>query len=110
MKNMKIIEIKALENGAHRNQSSSNLKTAPDGWAIIPDDMELPQTFPFVNITVDENGNIIIIEANQEAYDAAKASEEEIESTPSIQDDIDTMLIDHEYRLTMLELFSEISV
>ena len=107
---MKIIEINALENGAHKNQNCDKLKAAPDGWAIIPDNMEIPQTFPFVNITVDENGNVTTIEANQEAYDAAKASEEEIKSTPSVQDDIDTMLIDHEYRLTMLELFSETSV
>lgn len=107
---MKIIEIIPLDNGAHRNQNSGDLKVVPDGWAIIPDNMEFPQTFPFVNITVDKDGNVTTIEANQEAYDAAKASEEEIESTPSIQDDIDTMLIDHEYRLTMLELFSEISV
>ena len=107
---MKIIEIIPLDNGAHRNQSSSDLKTAPDGWVIIPDDMEIPQTFPFVNIIIDKDRKVTAIEANQEAYDAAKASEEEIKSTPSIQDDIDTMLIDHEYRLTLLELFSEISV
>jgi hypothetical protein len=29
---------------------------------------------------------------------------EEVEETPSPQDDTDAMLIDHEYRLTMLEL------
>lgn len=49
---MRIIEIKALENGAHRNQAGA-LSTIPDGWAQIPDDMKLPDTFPFVDITVD---------------------------------------------------------
>lgn len=106
---MKIIEINALDNGAHRNQNGK-FTIAPNGWAIIPDDMEIPETFPFVNFTVDEDGNVTTIEANQEAYDAAKASEEEVKSTPSVQDDIDTMLVDHEYRLTILELFSETSV
>ena len=49
---MRIIEIAALENGAHRNQAG-NISNVPEGWAIIPDDMEIPATFPFVNITVE---------------------------------------------------------
>ena len=49
---MRIIEIKALENGAHRNQSGDFI-AAPEGWAIIPADMEIPETFPFVDIEVD---------------------------------------------------------
>ena len=50
---MKIIEIAALENGAHRNQTVSGVVSVPDGWAVIPDDMAIPETFPFVNIEVD---------------------------------------------------------
>lgn len=46
---MRIIEINALENGAHRNQYTSDIPV-PEGWAIIPDDMEIPETFPFVII------------------------------------------------------------
>ena len=46
---MRIIEINALENGSHRNQFTSNIPV-PEGWAIIPDDMEIPETFPFVII------------------------------------------------------------
>lgn len=48
---MRIIEIKALDNGAHQNQTYHGV--LPDGWAIIPDDMAIPATFPFVNITVE---------------------------------------------------------
>jgi hypothetical protein len=51
---MRIIEIKALENGAHDNQNGT-LSKVPEGWAMIPDTMEIPNTFPFVNIEV-ENG------------------------------------------------------
>lgn len=47
---MKIIEIEALENGAHRNQTGIN--HVPEGYAQIPDDMPIPDTFPFVNIEV----------------------------------------------------------
>ena len=48
---MKIIEITALSNGAHRNQTSS-FSAVPDGWAVIPDSIAIPDTFPFVNIEV----------------------------------------------------------
>ena len=50
---MKIIKINALENGGHDNQESEFIKEVPEGWAKIPDDMEIPDTFPFVNIKVD---------------------------------------------------------
>lgn len=49
---MKIIEIAALENGAHRNQQG-DIFIIPEGWARIPDGMEIPDTFPFVNIEVE---------------------------------------------------------
>lgn len=51
---MRIIEIEALENGAHRNQSTSRDIAVPEGWAVIPDDMGLPATFPFVDIAVED--------------------------------------------------------
>ena len=50
---MNIIEIEALDNGAHRNQIGG-ISTPPRGWAEIPDDMPIPDTFPFVNIEVAE--------------------------------------------------------
>ena len=47
---MTIIEIKALENGAHRNQMVTGRMTPPDGWAVIPEDIKIPETFPFVGV------------------------------------------------------------
>ena len=47
---MQIIEIKPLENGAHRNQTGSIAKV-PDGWAVIPENMEL-ENFPFGEVIV----------------------------------------------------------
>lgn len=53
---MTIIEINALSNGAHNNQTINGADPAkfpvPEGWAIIPDGMETPN-FPFGEITVD---------------------------------------------------------
>ena len=56
---MRLVEIAALENGAHRNQTMDapiaileGCSIVPDGWVIIPDGMETPN-FPFGDITVD---------------------------------------------------------
>ena len=65
---MRIIEIAALENGAHRNQTCGNGSPVPDGWAVIPEHIVLPDTFPFVNITVDvsdEDGAAFVTEMTE---------------------------------------------
>ena len=49
---MKIIEIQALDNGAHRNQTTTST-TIPEGWAEIPADVDIPETFPFVDLVVE---------------------------------------------------------
>lgn len=61
---MKIIEIEPLENGAYRNQEfyGSFPPEVPQGWAVIPEDMTIPETFPFVNIEV-EDGVVISMTA-----------------------------------------------
>lgn len=58
---MRIIQIEPLPNGAHRNQSTS-AKTPPDGWAVIPPEMAIPSTYPFVDIEV-EDGVVVAITA-----------------------------------------------
>ena len=50
---MLIIEIASLDNGAHRNQTGT-FRTIPDGWAEVPDSISIPDTFPFVNIEVED--------------------------------------------------------
>ena len=49
---MRIIEIQPLPNGAHRNQTG-NFPSIPTGWAEIPTDMTVPETFPFVDLVVE---------------------------------------------------------
>lgn len=48
-----ILKIEQLPNGAHQNQLGQ-FENIPDGWAVIPDDMELPASFPFVGVEVEE--------------------------------------------------------
>lgn len=49
---MKIIEIQALDNGGHRNQTGL-FSELPEGWARIPDEMETPN-FPFGDIEAED--------------------------------------------------------
>ena len=56
---MLIIEIAALDNGAHRNQTST-FSTIPDGWAVIPDGMETPN-FPFGEVEVSEINGVMTV-------------------------------------------------
>lgn len=82
---MRIIEINALENGAHRNQNHS-LSSVPDGWAVIPDDMNVPETFPFVDITV-ENGVVTSMVAGS-VPDVPKPQSENEKETPVTWDEL----------------------
>lgn len=56
---MTIIEISALENGAHRNQTG-NMCAIPDGWAVIPESMET-KNFPFGDVTAEEIDGIMTV-------------------------------------------------
>lgn len=59
---MIIIKIEPFENGAHDNQTWNG--EVPEGWAAIPDDMEIPEAFPFIDIEV-ENGVVKTITARE---------------------------------------------
>lgn len=60
---MKIIELCALSNGAHRNMDSSALSAPPEGWARIPEEMALPETFPFVGVEAEEIDGVMTVTA-----------------------------------------------
>lgn len=65
-----IIEISALPNGAHRNQSGI-INNIPEGWLEVPVALEpAAQSFlPFVLLTV-EDGGLTDIRSNEEAKTA----------------------------------------
>lgn len=50
---MRIIEIAALSNGGHRNQTTNSLRVIPEGWAVVPNDLKT-ENFPFGEVTVEE--------------------------------------------------------
>jgi len=60
---IRVVEISALANGAHRNQTYYNApKTyrVPDGWALIPDRMQL-ENFPFGTVEAEEIGGVMTL-------------------------------------------------
>lgn len=59
---MRIVEIAALENGAHRNQTVDGEAAIPDGWALIPDDMET-ENFPFGDLEAEEVAGVMTVTA-----------------------------------------------
>ena len=93
---MTIVEIKQLSNGAHRNQTGVNF--CPDGWAILPPTIEV-QNFPFGNIRTEFVDGIQTI-TSWESLSIPELEESEIISTGDI---LSEMIIDHEYRLALLE-------
>ena len=57
---MRLVEIAALENGAHRNQTVDVPAIIPDGWALIPDDMET-ENFPFGDLEAAEIDGVMTV-------------------------------------------------
>lgn len=76
---MNIIEINAHPNGAHDNICGDRL-TVPEGWAVIPEGVALPATFPFVGVEVAD-GIVVELTPDQDAYEAARAEREPTEDT-----------------------------
>ena len=50
---MRIIKIEDNENGGHQNQTINGTIKIPNGWALVPDGMEL-ERFPYGDIDVEE--------------------------------------------------------
>lgn len=56
---MKIINLIPNENGSYENSIWEQDCPVPDGWAVIPDNISIPDSFPFVKIEFNENNEII---------------------------------------------------
>lgn len=54
---MHMIEISALENGAHRNQTYSG--KLPSGWAVVPLDLVPLENFPFGKVEAEEINGVM---------------------------------------------------
>lgn len=83
---MRIIEIQAQDNGAHRNQTTTST-TIPTGWAEIPADVAIPETFPFVDIQVE--GSKVVSMTAGVVPDPEPQPEPEPTETEQLRADVD---------------------
>lgn len=98
---MLIVELTPLPNGAHRNQTCGEMPV-PEGWAEVPESVGTAETlenFPFGEIAVEDVGGVPTVTGwtplPVPAVEGAGPTEEE---------DTAALLVDHEFRLTLLEL------
>ena len=96
---MLIIEIAALDNGAHRNQTYH--KILPDGWAVIPDTMETPN-FPFGELTAENINGVMTV--TSWTAGTIPEPEPEPEPEPTTEEILLELAADHEARLCEIEL------
>lgn len=106
---MYIIKREASSNGGRPPLQPWTHKSLPEGFAFCPDEFHdiFYSTSPagFVELTIEDD-IVTGMAAVSEKVDAYKEANPEVEEedTSTPQDDTDAMLIDHEYRLTLLEL------
>lgn len=92
------------ENGNYGNPQSS----PGEGRLALPDELlsDYIDSMGFVELTT-EDGIVTAVSRNEEAY-AAYIDEHPVTPEPAPEpteeDDVNAMLVDHEYRLTLLEL------
>jgi hypothetical protein len=115
--------------GAYPAPQTWHTETPPEGYAVIADSVDMADFYThngFVTLTIEQievgktvsfdgDGNetsvpiyadtVTAYAPNAEAWEAWKASLPEPEpEQPTEEEDTSAMLIDHEYRLTLLEL------
>lgn len=77
-----------------------------NGCVCLPDELlgAYLTCMGFCTVTVDEQGTVTAVTADEAALAAYKAEHPDTAPEPTEEDDNAAMLVDHEYRLTLLEL------
>lgn len=107
---MKIIRAAPNEVGAYPPIQEIDGDHVPDGMALWPDDLSTEEFYAYNGfVTLDiQDGVVCGCIPNTETWETWKAEQHETESFPSPEpseaDDMAALLVDHEYRLTLLEL------
>ncbi len=87
---MTIIEIQAMQNGAHRNQSG-DIPIYIEGWAVVPDDMEMTN-FPFGDIEVEEIDGVMTV-TKWTARDIPEPEPEPVTEMEQLRADVDYIAV-----------------
>jgi hypothetical protein len=104
---MIIIQKEPNPSGAYPAPQTWDKPDIPITHAVIADTVDMTEFFNyngFVILTI-EDGVVTSYVPNVEAWEAWKAEQPEpVDPEPTEEEDTASMLIDHEFRLTMLEL------
>ena len=93
---MRIVEIKAFENGAHRNQTG-DFDIIPDNYAVIPENIKTPN-FPFGELTAEEIDGVMTVTS----WKAGIIPEEDKPETNTLaREDLEQLRADIDYIAVM---------
>lgn len=110
---MKVIRLHPNEGGAYPAIQEGGFRQVPEGMALWPEVLSSDVFYThngFVTLTVsDVDGvpTVTAVEPNAEAWEVWQAEHPPVpdaEPEPAEAEDTAAMLVDHEYRLTLLEL------
>ena len=77
---MHIIDLTPLEEGVYNDHKADHITAPPEGWAMIPEDMVLPSTFPRLgSITAEEKTYTYDVEVekqDEETGETVKVAEQ----------------------------------
>ena len=104
---MNFIKIEPLENGAHANRMLSSETTVPEGWAVIPEGMELPSSFPFVDIETEEKDGVLTV-TSMTAREVPESTETEPDPVPTTAEQIAALQEQNEMLKQCLMEMSEV--
>lgn len=103
---MNFIKIEPLENGAHANRIFSKEATPQEGWAVIPESMKLPSSFPFVDIETEEQDGVLTV-TSMTAREMPPA-EDTSESEPTLEEKVTALQEQNEMLKQCLMEMSEV--
>lgn len=108
---MKIIQQQPNPSGAYPPIQAGSFSAVPPGMALWPESLSTEAFYAaqgFVDLTVEDVDGVPTVTActpDMAALEAWRASlPPEHEPEPTVEEDTAAMLVDHEYRLTLLEL------
>lgn len=96
---MRIIRIKTNKIGGHSCMTVTKLSNLPIGWAVLPNDLPTPN-FPYGNIVVETRCGVPTVIG----WTPKPIPEQTVTFTPSLEDDMQSMIVEQAFHLTMLEL------
>lgn len=80
---MWIVNLTTNPNGSHNDHRADHITTVPEGWAMIPDDFQLPASYPFGEITAEEVTYYREVEVEKEVTKTREIETIDLEGNPT---------------------------